>query len=190
MPPSYAVFGCGDFEQRQRLYSICTQKGPLEDFLPQASEIIPRLFISDLWTASDHDTLIRLGITHVISVVKHLDVSYFSSIKHTWVPVLDRRGENLSQHFGRIVRKINKALDGKKRKNNKVLVHCVWGMSRSPSLVMAYLMATHGMSFQKALQHVKSKRAVVKPNAGFETQLSIYGRSLKSKSDKCASLMV
>ena len=53
----------------------------------------------------------------------------------------------------------------------KVLVHCNDGMSRSASLVIAYLMQKYGLDFKKALNHVQSRRFCVQPNDGFEQQL-------------------
>ncbi|MFS7933163.1 putative phosphoric monoester hydrolase [Helianthus anomalus] len=46
------------------------------------------------------------------------------------------------------------------------------------TVVVAYLMKTHGMSSSKALNLVKSKRSVVAPNAGFILQLQSYEKSL------------
>ena len=53
----------------------------------------------------------------------------------------------------------------------KVLVHCNDGMSRSASLVIAYLMQKYGLDFKAALTHVQSRRFCVQPNDGFEQQL-------------------
>ena len=53
----------------------------------------------------------------------------------------------------------------------KVLVHCNDGMSRSASLVIAYLMQKYGLDFKAALSHVQSRRFCVQPNDGFEQQL-------------------
>eukprot|EP01126_Amoeba_proteus_P048340 TRINITY_DN5582_c0_g1_i4.p1 TRINITY_DN5582_c0_g1~~TRINITY_DN5582_c0_g1_i4.p1 ORF type:complete len:114 (+),score=14.84 TRINITY_DN5582_c0_g1_i4:771-1112(+) len=53
----------------------------------------------------------------------------------------------------------------------KVLVHCSGGVSRSPSVVIAYLMALNGMSYGEAHAEVKRKRNGVKPNPTFQNQL-------------------
>ena len=56
----------------------------------------------------------------------------------------------------------------------KVLVHCNDGMSRSGSLVIAYIMQTYGMDFKAALNYVQQRRFCVQPNDGFEQQLREY----------------
>jgi atypical dual specificity phosphatase len=53
----------------------------------------------------------------------------------------------------------------------RVLVHCVQGMSRSASVVLAYLMSRERKTFKQAWEHVTALRPVVKPNPGFIIQL-------------------
>lgn len=45
-----------------------------------------------------------------------------------------------------------------------VLVHCMAGVSRSPSVVMAYLMARGGMALAAARSAVKAARPFIHPN--------------------------
>lgn len=40
-------------------------------------------------------------------------------------------------------------------------MHCVAGISRSPTVTIAYLMKMHKMSFSDALAHVKVKRTSI-----------------------------
>lgn len=48
------------------------------------------------------------------------------------------------------------------------------GISRSATVVMAYLIATSQMTPQEALAAVRAKRAIVRPNRGFMSQLHEY----------------
>lgn len=54
----------------------------------------------------------------------------------------------------------------------KVVVHCNAGVSRSGSIVIAYIMAAYRLNFPKALSIVQEKRACVDPNPGFTRYLS------------------
>ena len=54
------------------------------------------------------------------------------------------------------------------------MVHCNDGMSRSASLVIAYIMQTYGLDFKTALNHVQQRRFCVQPNDGFEQQLKEF----------------
>jgi protein-tyrosine phosphatase len=53
----------------------------------------------------------------------------------------------------------------------RVFVHCFAGVSRSATIVIAYLMKEHGLSFNSAIKFVKSKRPQINPNDGFRKQL-------------------
>jgi hypothetical protein len=58
-----------------------------------------------------------------------------------------------------------------REQGGKVFVHCCQGVSRSTSLVIAYLMWREGQSFEDAFQFVKAAREVANPNLGFACQL-------------------
>lgn len=52
----------------------------------------------------------------------------------------------------------------------KVLVHCAMGISRSATLVLAFLMICEDMSLADAIQTVRAHRGIC-PNSGFLKQL-------------------
>jgi protein-tyrosine phosphatase len=54
------------------------------------------------------------------------------------------------------------------------------GISRSPTLVIAYLMKTQNLSFSEAFDLVKKKRPIIHPNQGFKNQLLQYEQQLKN----------
>ena len=73
---------------------------------------------------------------------------------------------------------IDNAFDGSKE--NKVLVHCRVGRSRSSTIVISYLMK-QGMMLEKAVKLVKSKRSIIEPNCGFMDQLEKYQEELEKE---------
>ena len=60
-----------------------------------------------------------------------------------------------------------KFIDRSRENNSSVLVHCVQGISRSSTIVIAYLMTRESMSLQEAYKHVKDRRSLIRPNKGF-----------------------
>lgn len=66
------------------------------------------------------------------------------------------------------------AIDSIVRSGQSVLIHCMAGVSRSASLVIYYLMKTHGIDFDTAYRIVKGRRSIINPNKSFQAQLKRY----------------
>lgn len=64
------------------------------------------------------------------------------------------------------------------KKGGKTLVHCVAGVSRSATICLAYLVKYQQMTLEQAYRHVKKRRSVIHPNAGFWRQLIDYERRI------------
>ena len=60
----------------------------------------------------------------------------------------------------------------------RVLVHCAEGISRSATVVIAFLMRTYGLTLYQAYSHAKSQRKQVFPNLGFWKQLDALEKEL------------
>jgi len=60
------------------------------------------------------------------------------------------------------------------------LVHCSYGISRSASVVIAYLIKSSHKSYDEVLSFVQQQRKIVKPNPGFEQQLRLWEQSCKN----------
>ncbi|KAJ3211354.1 hypothetical protein HDU67_004588 [Dinochytrium kinnereticum] len=70
-------------------------------------------------------------------------------------------------------------IDGAVSQNLPVLVACQQGVSRSATLVIAYVMATRRMGCVEAYEFVKGRSAGVCPNVGFMAQLVEFEMALK-----------
>ncbi|KAI3387190.1 hypothetical protein SNEBB_010854 [Seison nebaliae] len=79
------------------------------------------------------------------------------------------------KHFEDTYNFINKALSS----NEKILIHCLAGISRSPTIVIAFLMRKFGWTVQEAFHFVKKRRNGVAPNFSFLGQLQEYEERLK-----------
>ncbi|KAI9068407.1 phosphatases II [Trametes sanguinea] len=159
-----------DYFHRRALRKICIQSSPVDDFLPQASEIIPGLFLSDMYTATSPAVVQRLGITHVASILRKPAHRYPRPIRHLCVPIDDKDDTNILDYLDPSVKWIHAAL----AEGGRVLVHCVWGMSRSASVAIAYLIAARRMSLDEAVRLARGRRKVVRPNQGFMVQLRVF----------------
>lgn len=61
--------------------------------------------------------------------------------------------------------------DHVKQSGGKVLVHCEAGISRSPTICMAYIMRTQQLRLDAAFDIIKQRRDVISPNFSFMGQL-------------------
>ncbi len=86
----------------------------------------------------------------------------------------DSPSSNIKEHFDSTSEFIAQA----KSENSKVLVHCAAGISRSTSLLLAYLMKKENMDLRSAYLHVKQIRSIVQPNSGFVLQLIEYEKEV------------
>lgn len=93
------------------------------------------------------------------------------------VPVDDSEKDNIAEFFDLVADKINE----KTIEKVNVVVHCVAGISRSTTLVMAYLLKYHRMDVRSAFNHIHLRRPVARPNNAFFRQLINYEMKLFGK---------
>ncbi|KAF6734800.1 Dual specificity protein phosphatase 13 isoform A [Oryzias melastigma] len=103
----------------------------------------------------------KLRITHVVNAAHgkiHCQGShdfYGPTVDYYGIPADDSPSFNLFHYFSPSAEYIQKALDTNEA---RVLVHCAVGVSRSASIVLAYLMIQHHYSLMEAISKVKENR--------------------------------
>ena len=113
------------------------------------------------------------GIKKILTIMDG-DPSKISYKEHGFnqkiIDIMDFSYENIIQYFGECLN----FLEGEE----KVFVHCAVGLSRSPTIVIAYIMWKNKMTFDRAYIFVKLKRPEISPNYGFQTQLKMFEKLL------------
>ena len=122
------------------------------------------------------------GIGHLLSVMKgDVDEQWRNQYELKQIEVDDEETENIVQYFEDTNKFIESGLfcgaeseQDKKRHLGGVLVHCAQGISRSATVVTAYLMWKYGLNYGQAFHAVQRKKNDVSPNEGFVRQLKLY----------------
>ncbi|XP_053177548.1 dual specificity protein phosphatase 14 [Scomber japonicus] len=143
--------------------------------MSQVSQVRPGLFLGGLDSALSLGVLSSRNVSLIVNASGLDDVSYppRDGLQVLHVPVQDQPHAPLDQHFDLVAERIHQNRTG------TTLVHCSAGRSRSPALVMAYLMRFEGLSLRGAHEQVLERRAFIRPNAGFWRQLMEYERRLR-----------
>lgn len=72
-----------------------------------------------------------------------------------------------------------KLIDKYLTNNRKVFVNCFAGVSRSATVVIAYLIYKQNLTYQEAYDFLKSKRYIISPNSNFANQLIKLEKKLR-----------
>ena len=161
-----------------------------------------RLLLGRLEHACNPQIFRKYRITHVVNVCQAENIfenglekalskcklsTRLATLKQEWLtdfvipkylrcPISDQPNSNIGVFFEDASSFINLALQ--EHPNNKILLHCHAGVSRSATIAISYFMIYKRMSFEDAFQFVKSRRNVINPNPGFLQSLLEYQKKL------------
>lgn len=137
------------------------------------AQITENLFLSSFHPVRP-EKIRSLGIQLVVNCTMEIPSLRLPEVETMQLHVDDTPYSNLRVYFDRVADRINDVI----AKGGKALVHCVAGVSRSSTIVIAYLMKARRMSLREAYYLVKSKRPFIRPNTGFWKQLIEYEHKL------------
>ncbi|KAJ4719812.1 protein-tyrosine-phosphatase MKP1-like [Melia azedarach] len=137
-------------------------------FDKECSKVAGHIYLGGDAVARDKDILKQNGITHILNCVGFVCPEYFKAdfvYRTLWLQ------DSPSEDITSILYDAFDYFEDVREKGGRVFVHCCQGVSRSTSLVIAYLMWREGQSFDDAFQYVKAARGIADPNMGFACQL-------------------
>lgn len=154
---------------------ICSFFQPAVNHQFSGSEILPDLWISDHASVCDLQALRDRNIHHIVCAVLGIRALFPRHFQYTRLPLRDTDDENIFQYFDCVADLINVALNA----NQPVVVHCRCGVSRSVSLVCAYLIKHRHKSVDQAIRMIQEKRPCANPIQTFRHQLKAYEERFK-----------
>ncbi|XP_011865435.1 PREDICTED: dual specificity protein phosphatase 3 [Vollenhovia emeryi] len=166
------------FHQRVRNLQYCRAQQDID-----CDEVYPGIYIGDSLTARNKKYLKMLGITHLLNSAEgtrfgfvNTNSNYYAdtTIKYLGLQVKDLPSEDIGKYFYTAANFIDEAMSTR----GKAFVHCMQGVSRSATCVLAYLMIKKDMLACDALHLLRTNRDV-RPNKGFLWQLAQLDNKLR-----------
>ncbi|NWZ63095.1 DS13B phosphatase, partial [Acrocephalus arundinaceus] len=154
-------------------------------------QVWPNIFLGDAWAARSKTILQSLNITHILNAADGLynintGANYYADlqIEYYGVEAFDDPSFDISIFFYDAANFICKAINSS---GGRVLVHCAMGVSRSATLVLAFLMIHENMTLVDALKTVSAHRNIC-PNSGFLSQLRDLDIKLNEERKRAQSM--
>ena len=165
------------------------------------------LYLGNMGHAGNKDAIAAFGITHILNCSENIPCYHIKSkIKYARIALMDMHDSNLFDYMDAAACFIDECNPRSNAdaamKQNRMLVHCAAGVSRSASVVISYLMsrrvdwssiekecidvirehtdcakdadACGPLSLSEAYYFVKSCRTCINPNEGFRKQLDAF----------------
>ncbi|XP_035229462.1 dual specificity protein phosphatase 19-like isoform X2 [Stegodyphus dumicola] len=137
------------------------------------SLVVQGLILGSQDVAMELKILEDFNVTHILNVGYKIPNYFESKFIYKNVEVLDDPSTDIRKFFDGCFEFID---DG--RQEGCTLVHCNAGVSRAPTIVIAYLMKKYHMKLKEAYALVKSVRSNIRPNDGFMKVLEEYDKEL------------
>ena len=116
---------------------------------------------------TDSEEFRNLGIDIIINCAK--EIEYSSNIKYQYekFPIIDGNSISLLENMDDADTKIHLYLS----KGKKIYLHCARGMSRSPAILIYYLMMHKQFTYDRAYSLLKQIRPIIDIDPEFENAL-------------------
>src|SRR6185312_7314475 len=143
-----------------------------------------KLHLTNWVVAHDREWLRERNIEAIVNVAvsSGIESVFKHELEYKDVDLEDADYPKALQRLSDEIPSVTKFIERVQSRGAHVLIHCVQGVSRSPSFVLAYLIEYHDMTLKEALDVVRSKRNIVQPNHGFMRELFAYEKRLRGKS--------
>ncbi|NWZ96011.1 DUS22 phosphatase, partial [Nesospiza acunhae] len=123
-------------------------------------------FFPSITDARDVEQLSKNNITHILSI--HDSARPMLEVRHFLYPPSGFVFR--ARHFRESIKFIHEC----RLTGEGCLVHCLAGVSRSVTLVVAYIMTITDFGWEDALSVVRAARSCANPNMGFQRQLQEF----------------
>ncbi|ELP86972.1 dual specificity protein phosphatase, putative, partial [Entamoeba invadens IP1] len=132
-----------------------------------AYKIVDYVYLGSQDCVASDVYLHSLNVKNILCVAPQIPRLYPTQFNYKNCEILDLPSFDISAAISDCVEFIHNCVINK----STVVCHCNAGVSRSATIVIAYLMKHKDMSFTKAYDYVKVIRPCIRPNDGFKDYL-------------------
>ena len=138
------------------------------------SKIEENIYLTDVHGGNNLDKLKEYGIGRIINLgdsSEHKIYKKFPNIEYLSIVIEDSESEDIYKWFEETSNFISTA-------KSPVLIYCWAGISRSVTILIAYLISKKNMSYLTGYFKIKAIRPFIRPNIGFVNALYQIEKSL------------
>ena len=160
------IYICNDcfVEQKREIFNLYMNKVNL---YPSYEQITNKIYLGNEDTARDKEILNKLNISNILICAEGCEPFFPNEFKYKILYIDDAIDENILSWLKEAFEFIDSSI-------KNIYIHCAMGISRSPTIVISYLMYKKKMKYEEAYDFVKEKRKVISPNSGFQEQLKKF----------------
>lgn len=156
-------------KSRPAYYNMSSVYSPIS-FFSNANYILDNIYLGSSYNASNWNLLADNNITNIINVTNNIpnffenenDIKYLNITKND-------DGEDLFTK-----KELEKTYEFICNNNDNILIHCVFGRSRSVTIVLYYIIKKYNISLEEALSFLKDKRYYINPSLVFLNNLKNF----------------
>jgi protein-tyrosine phosphatase len=136
----------------------------------EMKQIINCLYLGSYHDASDYVKLKNNNIKFILNVAEELTNKFPQEFTYYKIHLADDFKQNILSYLDELTNYIHKIISN----NDNILVHCHMGISRSPAIIVAYLIKYQNMIYSNAFNFVKLIKPNIDINQNFVKQLKLY----------------
>ena len=156
-------------QQKKEIFNLYMNKVNL---YPSYEQITEKIYLGNEDTARDKELLKKLNISHILICAEGCEPFFPNEYTYKILYIDDAIDENILSWLKEAFEFIDSSV-------NNIYIHCVMGISRSPTIVIGYLMYKKKMKYEEAYDFVRNKRNAISPNSGFQEQLKKFEKILE-----------
>ena len=130
------------------------------------STVCDGLYLSDFDSLTE-EKIKRLNISFIVNATMEKPNLNFPNVDFLKLNIYDMPEANIKQYMDQCADRIHEVKTG----GGNSLVHCAFGVSRSVTICLAYLVKYEGKTLRQAYYDLKDVRPIIHPNEGFWRQL-------------------